>query len=97
MEIFPRFGAIRNYQIKCALLLTCVPVLCTVVLTGLLALFARMNLYFLENSGLIVSEDIRGAYDTQLQISFFESSWYLVALFGLTFVISYFLMGWAVS
>jgi hypothetical protein len=72
-------------------------VLCTLALTTLLTLFARMNLYFLENSGMIIDEQVRSAYETQLQLSFFEVSWYLVALFALTFMISYLLMGWAVS
>lgn len=97
MELFPKLNPVRSYQLKCALLLTGVPVLCTALLIGILSLFARMNLYFLENSGLIVNEEIRSAYQTQLQISFFETSWYLVALFLLTFLISFFLMGWAIS
>src|SRR4051812_1054398 len=96
VEIFPRLSPVKTYQLKCAFVLTAVPVICTLALASLLSLFARMNLYFLENSGMIVDDQVRGAYEMQLQISFFEVSWYLVALFGFTFVISYFLMGWAV-
>lgn len=97
MEIFPRLGKVRGYQLKCAFLLTSVPVICAAALAGLLSFFAQMNLYFLEYSGLPVAEEIRSAYEMQVQLALLEISWYLVALFFLTFVVSFLLMGWAVS
>ncbi|MGE3260433.1 MAG: hypothetical protein AB7K68_01525 [Bacteriovoracia bacterium] len=97
IQLFPKLGRVRIYQLRCALLLSFVPVVCTAALMGLLSFFAQMNLYFLENGGLIVSEVIRNAYQVQVQMALADVAWYLVALFGLTFLISFLLMGWAVS
>ena len=95
--IFPALDKVRKYQLKCSLLLTSVPLLCSAVLTALLLFFSQLNLYFLENSGLIISDAIRQAYHQQVEMELFEVGWFVVALFVLTFIVSFFLMGWAVS
>lgn len=77
--------------------MTSVPLLCAGVLTGLLFFFAQLNLYYLENSGLIVNEQIRDAYYKQVQLELIDVSWYVGALLLLTFCASVLIMNWAVS
>jgi hypothetical protein len=95
--LFQKLGQVRNYQLKCAVLLTAVPLFCASVLTGLLFFLAQLNLYYLENGGLIINEEIRQAYHYQVQMSLWDVAWYMGLVFLLTFGLSYLLMGWAVS
>lgn len=88
---------VKMYQLKCTLLLTCVPLLCSLSLSAILFFFAQQNLYFLENAGLIINEAIRQAYQDQIILELFEVLWMLFALYIFTFVLSYMLVGWAVS
>lgn len=95
--IFPALSRVRVYQVKCALLLTSVPLFCTLTLTALLFFFAQLNLYYLENAGLIVSEQIRQAYYAQMQLELADVSWFIGVLVLLTFLASLIVMNWAVS
>lgn len=95
--IFQSLSRVRMYQLKCSLLLTSVPLICSASLTALLFFFAQQNLYFLENGGLIISEAVRQAYHDQVVLELFDVMWLLGALFLFTFVISFMLVGWAVS
>lgn len=96
-HVFPKLTKPQSYQFKCAFLLTGVPLVCALFLTALIFFFAQQNLYFLENGGLLISEEIRQAYHDKVLLELVDVSWYIFALFALTFGISYFLMGWAVS
>lgn len=95
--LFPPLSKVRRYQIHYSIVLTSVPLICTVGLLALLLFFGQMNLYFLENGGFIVNEALRQAYFDQMQLEVQQVLWFLVLLFVFTFGISYFLMGWAVS
>lgn len=95
--IFPELSRVRHYQLKCALLLTSVPLFCTAVLASLIFCFSQLNLYYLENGGLLVSEVIRQAYHDRIQTELLDVAWLLGLLFVFTFSASIFLMGWAVS
>lgn len=97
IELFPAFNQIRRYQLKCAALLTSVPLICSAALTGLLFVFAQLNLYYLENGGMPVNEAIRTAYHAQVQMELLDFAWIVLILFIATFVASYLMMGWAVS
>jgi hypothetical protein len=95
--LFPKLSRVRRYQIKCSFLLTTVPLLCLVILTVMLLNFAQMNLFFLENKGLLVGEEFRQAYFDQVQLEMGDVVWFIAALYFLTLGISYMLMGWAIS
>jgi hypothetical protein len=95
--IFPALSKVRKYQLNCALMLTSVPLFCTLTLTALLFFFAQLNLYYLENAGLIVSEQIRQAYYHQVEQEMIGVSWYVGVLVSLTFLASLVIMNWAVS
>lgn len=97
IELFPALSKVRRYQISSALMLTSVPLICTITLIALLFFFAQLNLYYLENSGLIVNDLIRGAYYYQVQQEMIEVIGYVAALLALTFLVSMFLMNWAIS
>ncbi len=94
---FPKLGLIRAYQVQCSLLLTFVPVICSIMLVGLLYCFAQINLYFLENNGMIISDEIRRAYIDQVSMELLDVSYYLIFLFVVTFIVSYVSTIWAVS
>jgi hypothetical protein len=95
--IFPKLNRVRQYQFKCAWLLTAVPLVCAVTLSSIMFFFAQLNLYYLENSGLIVSDQIRQAYYIQVQMQLLETGWIIACLFLVTFIVSVVIMNWAVS
>ena len=97
INIFPKLERSRVYQLKWAAALTCVPVFCAAFLTALLFFFAQQNLYFLENSGLMVNDLIRQAYQDQLIIELSDVVGFVFMLFVAAFAVSYLVMGWAVS
>lgn len=90
-------GRVKMYQLRCTVLLTCVPLFCSISLSAILFFFAQQNLYFLENAGLIINDAIRQAYQDQIILELFDVIWMLLALFVFTFILSYMLVGWAVS
>ena len=93
----PSLGKVRSYQLKCTFLLTAVPFVCLLVLTVLLFNFAQMNLFFLENQGVLLGEELRQAYFDQVQLELNDVVWLIAALCALTFGVAYMVMGWAVS
>lgn len=93
----PKLGLIRTYQVQCSLILTVVPLICSLLLLALLYCFSQINLYFLENNGMIISSEIRQAYLDQVSLELYDVSYYLLFLFFVTFVVSYVSMMWAVS
>jgi hypothetical protein len=95
--LFSKLSKVRAYQLRCSFLLTAVPLLCLVVLTALLFNFAQMNLFFLENKGMLIGEELRQAYFDQVQLELHDVIWFVVALYFLTLGISFMVMGWAVS
>ncbi len=97
IELFPKLDKVRRYQLQCALFLTSVPMACSAILMGLLYCFAQLNLYFLENGGLIISAEIRQAYHDQVRLELFDVLLYLGMLYVLTFVASFVTMVWAIS
>jgi hypothetical protein len=97
IAFFSKANKVKAYQLKVSLLLSCVPIICCLLLTGLVFFFAQQNLYFLETGGLIVNDQIRQAYHDQIQLELADVVWYVFALVCLTFGTSYFLIGWAVS
>ena len=95
--IFPRLSLVQRYRLKCSLLLTSVPLFCSIILTSLLFCFSQLNLYYLENGGLIVNDGVRKAYHDQINMELTDVGWYVMMLFAITFLVSFLLMGWAVS
>lgn len=93
----PKMGKVRSYQFRCSLLITLVPLICMMLLIALLYCFAQINLYFLENNGLMISEEIRQAYADQIKLEMYDVVYYLFLLVGVTFFVGYVAMTWAVS
>lgn len=94
---FPKQSLIVKYQIRQSIVLTLVPVACSLFLLALLYCFGQLNLFYLENSGLIINSQIRQAYHDQLQLELFDVSNYLFFLYAITFAVSYVTMVWATS
>jgi hypothetical protein len=95
--IFNSFGRVWNYRLKCTLLLTSVPVFCSLSLLAILYFVSQQNLYFLEISGLVINELIRQGYRDQVILEMANVVWMFLGLFIFTFGISYVLSGWVVS
>lgn len=90
-------NVIQKYRLFYTALLTMVPVTCSFILTLLLIIFAKLNLYFLEARGLIINPMVRDGYYVQLLLEIVPVFWYFVALIALTFLLSYIVMGWAMA
>ncbi len=88
-------GPIARYNLRYVIMLTAVPFLCGVVLLMLLTVFAKLNLYFLEANGLIINEDIRDAYYSQVQVETLGAPSYLLLQLAVTAVVSIVVMRWA--
>ncbi|HEY8278436.1 MAG TPA: hypothetical protein VIH99_02355 [Bdellovibrionota bacterium] len=97
IEITKPLDKVRKYQLRCALVLTAVPILCAAILSAILLVFAHLNLYFLETGGLIVSEAIQRAYFDQVIMELEDVVWMVGLLFASTFAISLVVMNWATS
>lgn len=97
IEILPPLNKVQLYRVRYTLLLSSVPVFCAIVLTGVLFLFAQLNLYFLETGGLVVNEAIRQAYFDQIMMEFGDVWQLLAALWAAAIIVSWFMMSWATS
>lgn len=93
--IIAPMGPIARYHFRSALLLTGVPFLCGVVLVMLLMVFAKLNLYYLESNGLVIDEQIRDAYYSQVQTETLSVAGYLLLQLGVTAIVSIIVMRWA--
>ena len=93
--IIAPLGPVARYNLKNTLLLTSVPLLCGVVLLLLLSVFAKLNLYYLEANGLIVDEEIRAAYYSQVQGETMGVAGLLLLQLAVTSVVSVVVMRWA--
>lgn len=83
------------YHLKSSLALTSVPFLCGLVLTLLLFVFAKLNLYYLETNGLIIDERVREAYYSQVQGETMGVFGFLLLQLGVTAVVSAVVMRWS--
>jgi hypothetical protein len=88
-------GPIAKYHIQNVILLTAVPFLCGVVLLFLLLVFSKLNLFYLEANGLVVLEEVRDAYYSQVQTETLSVAGYLILQLAVTAVVSAVVMRWA--
>ncbi|MGZ3650840.1 MAG: hypothetical protein ACXVB9_15075 [Bdellovibrionota bacterium] len=88
-------GPVARYNLNKTLLLTSVPFLCGIVLVLLLTVFAKLNLYYLEANGLIIDDQIRDAYYSQVQMETMNVAGFLVLQLLVTAVVSIVVMRWA--
>jgi hypothetical protein len=86
---------IARYNLRNTIILTLVPFLCGVVLLLLLTVFAKLNLYFLESNGLIILDEIRDAYYSQVQTEAMSVAGFMVLQLVVTAVVSIIVMRWA--
>lgn len=96
-EVISPLGPIAKYQIKHTFILSLVPIACGSILLMLLSMFAKLNLYYLEASGLMVDANVRDAYFRQVESEMFAVIGFLGLQFLFTFVISYVVVRWANS
>ena len=88
---------VQKYKFTYSMLLASVPLICITILTLLIIVFAKLNLYYLETKGLIVNPIIRDAYYGQVLMEVGSVSWYFLLLIVVTFSLSWLVMGWATS
>ncbi len=88
-------GPIARYNLRYATMLTMVPFFCGLILMLLLTVFAKLNLYYLEASGMLINEEIRDAYFAQVQIETISVAGYLVLQMLMTAAVSIVVMRWA--
>jgi hypothetical protein len=93
--IIAPLGPIARYHLHNVLLLTAVPFLCGIVLLMLLTVFAKLNLYYLEANGLLIDEQVRDAYYSQVQTETLGVGGYLLLQLAVTAVVSVIVMRWA--
>lgn len=88
-------GPIARYHLTYAFLLSLAPIVSFGVMTMLLSIFARLNLYFLEANGLILDSQVREAYYRQVEAQVLEVSGYFILQLFVTAIASYLVMRWA--
>lgn len=88
-------GPVARYNLRNTLLLTSVPFLCGIILLLLLTVFAKLNLYFLESNGLVILDEIRDAYYSQVQSETMSVAGFLVMQLVVTAIVSIVVMRWA--
>lgn len=88
-------GPVGRYHLRFAALLTSVPFICGIVLILLLMVFSKLNLYYMESNGLIVEEQVRDAYYSQVQTETMSVAGFLLLQLAVTAVVSIIVMRWA--
>jgi hypothetical protein len=93
----PVLSTVTKYHLEFTALLSAVPLVCGLVLLLLLTVFAKLNLYFLEASGLLIDDQLRQAYYRQVEFEMFGVIGYLLLLVLVTMVASFVVMRWATA
>lgn len=93
----PQLSDITKYHLKYTILLSAVPLVSGLVLLLLLSVFSKLNLYFLETTGMLLDNQLREAYFQQVQIETFSVVGYLLLQVCVTAVASYLVMRWATA
>jgi hypothetical protein len=88
-------GPIARYNLRFSILLTLVPFFCGLLLMLLLTVFAKLNLYYLEASGMLVNDQVRDAYFAQVQIETMSVAGFLLLQMLMTAAVSIVVMRWA--
>ena len=88
-------GPVGMYHLRCTLVLSSVPFLCGIVLMLLISVFAKLNLYYLESNGLLVDDQVRDAYYSQVQIETMNVAGFLLLQLVVTAIASIIVMRWA--
>lgn len=88
-------GPIARYNLRYSIILTLVPFFCGLLLMLLLTVFAKLNLFYLEASGMLVNEQVRDAYFAQVQIETMSVAGFLLLQMIMTAAVSIVVMRWA--
>lgn len=88
-------GPIARYNLRYTIMLTLVPFFCGLLLMLLLTVFAKLNLYYLEASGMLINDEVRDAYFSQVQIETMSVAGYLLLQMLMTAAVSIVVMRWA--
>ncbi|HEY8279361.1 MAG TPA: hypothetical protein VIH99_07050 [Bdellovibrionota bacterium] len=93
--IIAPLGPIARYHLRQIAMLVAVPLLCGTILLLLLSVFAKLNLYYLEANGLIVDEQVRDAYYSQVQSKTMSLTGFVLLQLVVTTIVSVIVMRWA--
>lgn len=93
----PSINPQAKYRIRQSFLLSLVPLLCGIVLSLLLFVFAKLNLYYLEANGLILDGQIRDAYYLDVATEFLGVLGYLALQMLVTSLVAFVVMRWATA
>lgn len=88
---------ILRYQLRKALLLTTVPMIVIIFLMVIMSVFVKLNIYYLEASGVPINDQIRYAYFDRVINEVLGASEYVGQLLASIFIVSFILMRWAIS
>jgi len=88
-------GPVGIYHLHYTLILSSVPFLCGLMMLLLISVFAKLNLYYLEANGLIVDEQVRDAYYSQVQTETMSVAGFLLLQIVVTALVSIIVMRWA--
>lgn len=88
-------GPIARYNLRYTIILTLVPFVCGLILMLLLTVFAKLNLYYLESSGMLVNDEVRDAYFAQVQVETMGVAGFLLLQMLMTAAVSIVVMRWA--
>lgn len=93
--IFQDLDLVQKFRMRFAAYLALVPLACAAVLLALVLVFAKLNLYHLEGSGVIIDPQVRTAYYDQVFSEVAPILGYFFLLLVLTYAISWIVMNWA--
>ena len=95
--IFAPLSKVQRYHIRQSIFLASVPLICGTLLLFLLWIFTKLNLFFLESSGMAFDEQIREAYFKQVEIETYGVVGYLLLQVSVSLVASFLVMRWATA
>ena len=96
-QITAPLSAVTKYQLLRSLLLAAVPFICGLLVFSLLYVFTVLNLFYLEANGLFVDDQIRDAYNMQMEGELIDLGWLFLAQVLVTWTVGFVTLRWATS
>lgn len=92
-----RIPLIFAYKLRLAFSIALVPVITSVMVAALLFIFLKLNLFHMEALGLVINEQVRGAYYDQIIRELSAELPTLTILVTAIFLLGFIVITWAVS
>ena len=93
--LFKDPNPVQRFRARYAIYLALVPLVCALVLLALVLIFAKLNLYHLEGSGVIIDPQVRTAYYDQVIEEVAPILGYFSLMLLLTLAVGWVVMNWA--